>query len=70
LIFWLRVVAAVVAPAPLAVVVAVALQQLIAIRSRPARSLMLQLVQVVRELQIHLPQMDQTVHHLVSCETQ
>jgi hypothetical protein len=70
LIFWLRVVAAVVAHAPPAVVVVVALQQPMAIRSRPARSLMFQLAQVVRELQIHLPQMDQTVHHLVSCETQ
>jgi hypothetical protein len=70
LILWLRVVAAAVAPAPLAVAAAVALQQLMPIRSRLARSLTLQLVQVVRELQIHLPQMDQTVHHLVSCETQ
>jgi hypothetical protein len=70
LILWLRAVVVAVAPAPPAVVAAVALQQLTAIRSRPARSLTLQLVQVVRELQIHLPQMDQTAHHLVSCETQ
>jgi hypothetical protein len=70
LIFWLRVVAAAEAPAPLAVAVAVALQQLMAIRSRLARSLTLQLAQVVQVLQIHQPRMDQVVHHLVSCETQ
>jgi hypothetical protein len=70
LILWLRVVVAAVAPARPAVVAVAALQQLMAIRSRQARSLTLQLAQVVRELQIHLPQMDQTVHHLVSCETQ
>jgi hypothetical protein len=63
-------VVAVQATTVVAVAVAVALQQLMAIRSRLARSLTLQLAQVVQVLQIHQPRMDQVVHHLVSCETQ
>jgi hypothetical protein len=54
---------------PAAVVLA-ALQQPMVIQSCPARSLMFQLAQVVREHQVHLPQMAQMVHHLASCETQ